>query len=76
MRPARYVFGERVDPVVAVLNGERPGRDRIYDVARMMSGLRDYDLLSGPQELLDASDEWVVLHRANELDRVGIFLDA
>jgi hypothetical protein len=76
VRPARYVFGERVDPVVAVLNGERPGRDRIYDVARMMSGLRDYDLLSGPQELLDASDEWVVLHRANELDRVGIFLDA
>lgn len=72
---ARYVFGDRIEPVVAIVDGQRPARDRIYDVVRMMNGLQDYDMLSGPEELLQSIDEWIVMHRANELDRVAIFLD-
>jgi len=72
---ARYIFEERVDAVSAVIDGERPGRRGVYDVVRMMSGLRDYGLLDGPPELLGDVDEWMELHRANEFDRVAIFVD-
>ncbi|MEJ7722241.1 MAG: hypothetical protein WKF58_18245 [Ilumatobacteraceae bacterium] len=72
---ARYIFDERADPVSAVIDGERPGRRGVYEVVRMMSGLRDYGLLDGPPELLGDVDEWMELHRANEFDRVAIFVD-
>jgi len=72
---ARYIFDERVDAVFAVIDGERPGRRGVYDVVRTMSGLRDYGLLDGPPELLGDVDEWMELHRANEFDRVAIFVD-
>jgi hypothetical protein len=75
MGGAFEIFGERVDRVVAVVDGQRPGRRGVYELVRIMSGLQNYDLLGGPQELLDAIDEWIVLHRANELDRVAIFVD-
>ncbi len=59
----------------AVVEGDRPGRSEVYGVVRTMNGLQDYDLLSGPPELLDAVDEWVALYNTNELDRVAIFID-
>jgi len=71
----RSVFGERLDLVIAVIDAEKPGQGQVYDVARMVRGLREYNLISGPQDLLDSIDEWVVLHRVNELDRVAIFID-
>jgi len=72
---ARAAFGERVDPVVAIVEGERPESHQLYEVVRAMNGLQDFDMLSGPQELLDALDEWIELHRAHEVDRVAIFID-
>ena len=70
---ARLYMGDRVAPFVELLEGRQPAE--LSSVARMAPGMRDLGVLSGDPALLDVLDEWAVLHRSYQLERVAVYVE-